>query len=215
MLPGLKNHLVFLKDQERPIHTASYLPKQTWHLINTCSPSTGHVSRWDIKSKPLIPRCKNVKGKGRVFFKSKPQKNCAVIPQHVHSIAPVICCWSLMSLWIARRLISQPILLEWLCPLQLDDTVYEQNWKRLSHRIWFALSYSCSMGSVPVPNSALNNIWTINAPWNTCRSPVMTLIHLTHHPFSGSPPSLCLVSLANTSSSKSPTLSSDVLTSHT
>lgn len=38
-------------------------------------------------------------------------------------IVPVMCCWSLVSLWIARWLVSQPILLQWLCPALLDYTV--------------------------------------------------------------------------------------------
>ena len=47
---SLSNPVCALENQEWPVHTATYLPKWSWRLINTCNPFLCRVSKWDFKS---------------------------------------------------------------------------------------------------------------------------------------------------------------------
>lgn len=56
-----------------------------------------------------------------ISYQSPPEAD--VIFHHMHWIVPVMCCWSFVSLWIVRWLVSQPILWQWLWPMRLDYTL--------------------------------------------------------------------------------------------
>lgn len=122
---SLSNTPCALENQEWPVHTATYLLKWSWHLINTCNPFLCRASKWDFKSsaKPHASRCvrhsSGGKEKGERDFLSN---------HHMHWIEPVMCC-CFMSLWIVRWLVSQPILQQQLCPTMLDYTVRQWCWR--------------------------------------------------------------------------------------
>lgn len=44
----LSNASCALENQEWPVHTATYLPKWSWRLINTCDPFPCRMSKWDF-----------------------------------------------------------------------------------------------------------------------------------------------------------------------
>jgi len=85
-------HPVSLKNQEWPIHSATYLPKWSWRLINTCNPFLCRLSKWDFKSsaKPHASRCvrgsSGRKERGDRDFLSKPPRNwCYFTPYELNS----------------------------------------------------------------------------------------------------------------------------------
>lgn len=93
----LSNASRALENQEWPVHTATYLPKWSWRLINTCNPFLCRVSKWDFKScaKPHASRSVRDSSGGEekqereITYQSPPEAD--VIFRHMHWIVPVMC----------------------------------------------------------------------------------------------------------------------------
>lgn len=76
---SLSNASCALENQEWPVHTATYLPKWSWRLINTCNPFLCRVSKWDFKScaKPQASHCVWDSSSGeRDFLSKSPRSWC-------------------------------------------------------------------------------------------------------------------------------------------
>lgn len=60
-------HPVPLKYLKWSAHAATYLPKRSWRLINTCDPLPRRTLEWDFKScaKPHVSRCVVMERRGR------------------------------------------------------------------------------------------------------------------------------------------------------
>lgn len=60
-------HPVPLKNLKWSAHTATYLPKRSWRLINTCDPLPRRTLEWDFKScaKPHVSCCVVMERRGR------------------------------------------------------------------------------------------------------------------------------------------------------
>lgn len=83
---SLSNASCALENQEWPVHTATYLPKWSWRLINTCNPFLCRVSKWDFKSsaKPHASHCVwdssggKEKGEREISYQSPPEVDVIV-----------------------------------------------------------------------------------------------------------------------------------------
>lgn len=60
-------HPVPLKNLKWSAHAATYLPKRSWRLINTCDPFPRRTLEWDFKScaKPHVSCCVGMERRGR------------------------------------------------------------------------------------------------------------------------------------------------------
>lgn len=60
-------HPVPLKNLKWSAHTATYLPKRSWRLINTCDPLPRRTPEWDFKScaKPHVSCCLGTERRGK------------------------------------------------------------------------------------------------------------------------------------------------------
>lgn len=83
-----------LKNQERPVHAATYLPKWRWRLINTCNPLLRRVSKWGFQSyaRPHAACWVERRGGSRGRFLIKLPQKLMLFFYHKNRIAPVMSC---------------------------------------------------------------------------------------------------------------------------
>lgn len=108
-LAASQMHPVPLKNLNRSAHTATYLPKRSWRLINTCDPLPRRTPEWDFKScaKPHVSCCVGMARRGRrggrILFQDK-----------VAFFSPSICFQTEPHF----SCMEQRILLLWRCSMQ-------------------------------------------------------------------------------------------------